>query len=99
MSPYVQSLGVLRGGQSGSANYTAMPLGMCAIFNHLSEAIPSTFFLHLAVLNLIADFTGPINLRGIPVFTHTNGLVTRTVIEVTWDAVDAQVQSCNKGFC
>ena len=32
VSPYVQSLGVLRGSQSGSANYTAMPLanGTCA---------------------------------------------------------------------
>ena len=30
VSPYVQSLGILRGSQSGSANYTAMPLGMCA---------------------------------------------------------------------
>lgn len=29
--PYVQSLGVLRGSQSGSANYTAMPLGMCTM--------------------------------------------------------------------
>ena len=32
VSPYVQSLGVLRGSQSGSANYTAMPLGTCATF-------------------------------------------------------------------
>ena len=32
VSPYIQSLGVLRGSQSGSANYTAMPLGTCATF-------------------------------------------------------------------
>lgn len=32
VSPYVESLGVLRGSQSGSANYTAMPLGTCTIF-------------------------------------------------------------------
>ena len=30
VSPYVQSLGVLRGQQSGSANYTASPLGAYA---------------------------------------------------------------------
>ena len=47
----------------------------------------------ILLINFIADFTGPVNLRGTPVFTHTNGSVTRVVIEVTWDAVEAQVQS------
>lgn len=40
---------------------------------------------------LIADFTGPVNLKGTPIFTHTNGSVTRVMINITWDAVEAQV--------
>lgn len=40
---------------------------------------------------LIVDFTGPVNLRGTPIFTHINGSVTRVMISVTWDAVEAQV--------
>ena len=40
---------------------------------------------------LIVDFTGPINLRGTPIFTHIYGSVTRVTINLTWDAVEAQV--------
>ena len=44
---------------------------------------------------LIVDFTGPVNLRGTPIFTHINGSVTRVMISVTWDAVEAQVYNNN----
>ena len=47
----------------------------------------------LTVANLTADFSGPVNLRAIPVFTHSNGTVIGVVIEVTWDAVPAQVSN------
>ena len=88
VSPYVQSLGVLRGSQSGSANYTAMPLGTYMCNFNLNFA---GYYYNNIMACLIVDFTGPVNLRGTPIFTHINGSVTRVMINVTWDAVEAQV--------
>ena len=89
ISPYLQSLGVV-GSRSASNTYTARPLGtwICVIIINYYSLEIITFYDSF----ISADFSGPSNLRGTPMFTHDDsGIVTGLTIDATWDAVPVGV--------